>query len=250
MTVRAHSRRSRTQILGESVQYVAADLAEIEAVLQYREEAVDAAIDVLVHDLSDVLARQAIRGMQDGDMLVWDGHDLRAGSWETFSELSAFLANVYRLFGRQLGFDAWPDGLRIQYLLADWNPLPKEFGRKICCRPTPPVAFESMPEHISESCVPYLESYPHGFLARDELPQAIEGLHRIIDQLYCRLTMRDRSPFDNVPPGSAFPRSAMPSVMNLADDGLETWQLQRAVVLYNACCGARAIDKDLVAVGY
>lgn len=229
---------------------MAADLAEIESVLLYREEAVDAAIDVLVHDLSDALARQSIREMQEGEALVWDGDDLRSGSWETFSELSSFLANVYRLFGRQLAFDAWPDGLRIQYLLADWHPLPKEFGRRVCCRPTPPVRFLNMPRHVSESWVPYLESHPHGFLARDELPQAIEGLHRIIDQLFCRLTLRERSPLDTVAPGSAFPRAARPAIMNLTDDGLETWQLQRAVVLYDACCRALAIDKDLIAVGY
>ena len=237
--------------MGESVQYLAANLHEIEAALSGEDSAVEAAIVVLSEDIADATARAGVKRMLEGETWNWDRGPMRECAWETFRDASGYFAGAFRLFGRLVGFDAWPDGGRLQWILADWHPMDRAVGFHVSCRPLRGLRFHGFPGSDRDAITTYLECYPHGYLLRDELPGVISGLHRLIGELVSRLSGGETdNPLAELAPGGGFPRESMLNVMTLDDGSLEGWQLGRAVLLYDAVCRAAGMDRDLVSVGY
>lgn len=236
--------------VGESTLYVAVDLDEVEAFLLGREQELATASVVLAHDMDDDTAEAAIAKMRAGQRLVWDGSPLRAASWRTYAAMSGYFAAVYRLVGTAVHFDAWPDGLRLQYLLADWYPLDREFGRWIACRPPVSVSFERFDVGDVASREAYLETFPHGWMRLEEIDGSLPGVHRLINELAVRLGADGDGPMADVPPGEPLPQTRWYEVTTLDDGSLEGWQLQRALACYQGMCAAARMGRDLVTVGF
>ncbi len=236
--------------MGESTLYVAADLDEIEALLLGHERELATASVVLAHDMGDDTAEAAIARMRAGEPLVWDGLPMRAASWRTYAAMSGFFAAVYRLVGTAVHFDAWPDGLRLQYLLADWYPLDRDFGCWLSCRPPSSVVFERFDVGDVMSREAYVETFPHGWIRHEEIEGALPGVHRLLNELALGLGAEGDGPMSDVPPGTPLPQAQWFEVTTLDDGSLEGWQVQRTLAAYQAMCAAVQMGRDLVTVGF
>jgi hypothetical protein len=240
--------------MAESVTFLAIDLAEIESAMLGESSLFDAALDVIGRDVTDATAARLVDALRRGQPLPWDREPLRSEGWEVFAQLSSYVASAWRFSGTPVGFDAWPDGQRLQFVLADWYPLPRGFGELLGSRPSAAVAFETPPRDELERWAPFVESYPHAYLTAAEVEDALPGLHQVICDLHARLGLGggdgDPSPLDAIAPGHEIPANGWVDLTVLDDGSLEGWQLQRAAALYDACCRAFRLGKDLALVGY
>ena len=240
--------------MAESVQYLALDLGTLEAGLLGESPHMQRAIGPLLAPLTDGLAAELARKLQTGEPIAWTEEPLRRAPWDIHAQLSAFIARAWRLNGDFIAFDAWPDARRVQFVLADWYPLDRDFGARLAARPSAVVAFEQPDRLNAAQWTALVESYPHGFLLRDELDDAITGLHRLLGDLHARLAGIDPgselSPLALRPPGTALDAEARSELFDLDDGSVEGWQVARAAVLYDAACAVLPTGRDLVMVGY
>lgn len=237
--------------MGESNQYVAVELDQVFDVLQGRDRSMDSALRVLTDAVRLAPARDALMRLRGGETVAWDGPGLREEPWETFAELSSFIGSSFRLFGRPVGFDAWPDRLRVQFALSDWRPLPRAFGRTLACRPVPGIELLGWRDDQPATWSAFVESYPHSWLRQAEFPEVLPGLHAVINDLCEQLGDDDSDPpLATVAPGRGIDSARIIDVLSLDDGSDIGWQLARALPLYEALCKASELGTDLAIVGY
>ncbi len=237
--------------MGESAQYFAASLRDIEDTVLGRARNMDTALRVLINDIRDNEAREVARHMMTGQSIDWDTGRLRGASWETLASVSGFFAGVVRLFGTAVGFDAWPEHQRVLLTISDWSPLPPNFGLALACRPFPFIRFNT---DLTASPVPrikYVEAWPHGYIERSEFAAAVPAMHALLLDM---LQPPDEHALASVAPGAGFPSSGWellpdPAVAEGEPDE-RGWQIQRAVAAYDALCRAAELNRDLIVVGY
>ncbi len=215
---------------------------------------------VLVEERIQPEARERVRHLLSGRALAWDRPPMALEPWRVFGGVSSAVAQVVRLFGKEVEFDQWGGMQRLTLATLSWEPLPYEFGWWLACRPFGGITFTDDPMAMpAERALRYLTSWPHGYLTLDELGRFVAPLReRVIDDL-----LRCQSALEE-PPGltrdglEILLRSphtlSDPQLVDLFgswdDEELDGWQLRRALMLLRASSGALAQNKDLVAVGY
>lgn len=235
--------------MGESNQYRALNLEQVERTLSGESPDASKVVERLIARMKIPLVRRLIRDMQAGYPLRWDSDVLADEPWETFAELSAYIASVVRLFGTEVGFDAWPDRLRVSMGLHDWSPLSRDFGRQLLCRPLRPIVFEHLEDVHPVRWSLYAESYPHGFIRREEFGDILPGLHTMLTNLQRSRSGGDEGPLAHLPPGRGVPPEDWVDLQ--AEEDAETgWLFARALHLYNAICASAERGMDLAIIGY
>lgn len=237
--------------MGESVRYIAIDLAAMDRLL--RGTTVDPAL-TLAHEelkLEDPIVVALTRLVQEGYPLYLDDRPMRGARWVAYAELASWFTSAWRAMGRPLGQDAWAEGQRMQWLVADWHPLPKDFGQLLTCRPNDQVRFRHAPPPRSADWQDYLDVWPHGHLRRDEVREHLPSVFRLLMSL-CDLLGGEDHPLRRSPyaPGQNLDRQDHMEILSFVDDSFEGWQLARVVALYRALCRVRSMPRDLVALGY
>lgn len=185
---------------------------------------------------------------------------MAAEPWRVYAGVSSAVAQVARLFGKEVEVDQWGDMGRLTLTTVSWEPLPYGFGWWLACRPFGGVVFEDDPHEMPPGmAIRYVTSWPHGYLTRDELARFEAPLRELVIQsfLRCQDQLED-------PPGVG--REELEDLLMSAhtlstgqlvdlfgawdDEDSLGWQLRRALILLRAVGGAKAQNKDLIAVGY
>ena len=217
------------------------------------------AMHVLVEDRLPSGSKSSVRQLLSGQELLWDRPPLANESWRVYSGISSAIAQVARLFGKEVEFDQWGDMGRLTLTTLSWEPLPYDFGWHLACRPFGGVVFRDDPKEMPPPlAVRYVESWPHGYFTLDELKRFEAPLREIVIQLVARCQPAE-DPLD-------IDRAELEMLLMEAhtlsnahfvdlfgtfdDEDMLGWQVRRALLLLRAVAAARAQGKDLIAVGY
>jgi hypothetical protein len=217
------------------------------------------AMTVLLQQRVPEYSRRFLEQIHGGETLIWDEGDLATQTWAVYAGIACGVAQVTRLLGRQLEFDRWGEARRISLATLPWDNLPYGFGWKVACRPFGGVEFANEPWDMSPvKAMPYINSWPHGYLTHDELRRFRGPLREEVHATLARM-MADEDP----PPVDADtlesllddPRSlSHGTFVDLfgfgAAEDVWQWRTRRALILLRAIDGALEIGKDLVCVGY
>lgn len=217
------------------------------------------AMHVLIQDRVPELSRKYMHRLITGEKLVWDEKPLATETWAVFAGVSSGIAQVVRLFGRQLEFDRWVDARRLSLATLPWDGLPYDFGWRLVCRPFAGVEFALNPADLSpEQSLAYVASWPHGYLTHDELKRFRSPLVAMIEGGVARMMKEDEAPVlsqEDMGRLLADPRGLSQGdfvdLFGFGDDeDVWRWRTRRALILLRAVDGAIELRKDLVAIGY
>lgn len=223
------------------------------------------AMNVLIKDRTVPQAQEHVRHLLEGHELVWDQPPMAREPWPAFFGVCSAIAQVVRLFGKEVEYDQWGEQRRMTLMTLDWDPLPYDFGWRVLCHPFAGVTFTRDPQDLPPGVgLRYLMSWTHGHFTQDELRRWIPPLRERLITLALRL--QDDLPPDEDNPGFSrrqleealmvpheLPRGLFVDLFGLGDDGGEerdAWQLRRALLLLRAMTGALALKRDLVCLGY
>jgi hypothetical protein len=219
---------------------------------------------VLIQDRVIQEAREPLRLLLAGQPLTWDQPPMADASWRVFAGVCSGIAQVVRLFGKEVAFDQWGDKRRLTLTSLSWAPLPYGFGWWIACRPFGGVSFSQDPsDGLSPLLgVRYLDSWPFGFLLHDELDRFVPLLRELVLEQALRLQALDlqdggeeRFTPDSLEAAllraSALSPETFVDLHGLgADADLEGWHLRRALHLLCAAAAALERRRDLICLGY
>jgi hypothetical protein len=217
------------------------------------------AMHVLIQDRVPDLSRKYMHALITGDALVWDTAPLAKETWAVFAGISSGIAQVVRLFGRQLEFDRWGDVRRLSLATLPWDGLPYDFGWRLACRPFAGVEFARTPSELSpEKGLAYVASWPHGYLTLDELRRFRAPLSELVRAGVGRMLAEEDVPPlgpDEVIELLADPRAlTQGQFVDLfgfgGDEDVWRWRTRRALILLRAVDGAIELKKDLFSIGY
>ncbi|MFU8803460.1 MAG: hypothetical protein ACNA8W_06605 [Bradymonadaceae bacterium] len=238
--------------MAEGIHYLVGELDRIGE--QLRHDTIYApALRVIIRDHLPEQARPQIEKILSGEVVAWDRAPLREESWEIYAALTGFYSQAMRLLCKDVTLDVWPGWMRSQWITLDWNPLSRDFGWKVACRPFRGIFFAEEEPEIEE-ILSYVSSWPHGWLTHSECRDFAPSLHLLLVELGGRLPL-------DWPPGQLDKLLAHPEKLSrgerfelhnacLGIDAPFAWQFQRALVLLGAMRVALDAGRDLVAVGY
>ena len=238
--------------------YFAGRLADIEKALRGEDMAYAPAMHVLIQDRVPEMSRKYMHKLITGEPVSWDVPPLARETWAVFAGISSAIAQVVRLFGRQLEFDRWADVRRSSLTMLPWEGLPYEFGWWLACRPFAGIEFHNPPAEMSpEQGLAYVASWPHGYFTVDELRRLRAPLAELVRRGVGQMMEEDETPLDAeaVAKLLADPRALRQSdFVDLfgfgEDDDVWRWRTRRALILLRAVDGAVEVGKDLIAIGY
>lgn len=211
------------------------------------------ALVVLANEQVPSSAKDYVDRILDGEGIFWDLPPLAAEPWEVYAGLAGFYGQLLRLLCRDLTIDVWPGWRRSQWVTSDWQPLTRDFGWKISCRPLPGVMFRHRQPEMPDAAR-YFASWPHGWLRLEECVDYAPYLHRNLCDLAIEIGLdwdletleeRLRRP-EKLDEDQRF------ELHNLCAGrtGRNVWQFERGLVLYEAMRRAMDAEKDLISVGY
>lgn len=213
---------------------------------------------VLLHDRVPNGAKPFVHQLMEGQGLAWDEPPLARAPWSTYAGISSAVAQAARLFGQELEFDVWGEHPRLTWTTLTWEPLPWRFGWWVACRPFAGVSFTKDPAESRSplDALPYLESWPHGYLLREELRAVVPALRERVAALALQL----QDPDEPLDPARVERVLREPQALSQGDfldlfaQGCEAeregWQLRRALILLRAAAQAQSKDADLICLGH
>ena len=238
--------------------YFAGRLADIEKALRGQDMAYAPAMHVLIQDRVPEASRKYMHRLITGEALVWDAPPLSRETWAVYAGVSSAVAQVVRLFGRQLEFDRWGDVRRSSLTMLPWDGLPYEFGWWLASRPFAGVEFAQPPSEMSpEEGLAYVASWPHGYLTLDELRRFRAPLADLLRRGVAQMTEEDEAPLETgainrlLEDPRALRKSEFVDLFGFGDDDdVWRWRTRRVLILLRAMDGAIELEKDLLALGY
>ncbi len=217
------------------------------------------AMHVLIQDRVPEPSRKYMHALITGQPLVWDAPPLRTETWAVYSGISSGVAQVVRLFGRQMEFDRWEDERRLSLATLPWDGLPYDFGWRLTCRPFAGVEFQDSPSELPpEDALPYASSWPHGYLTLDEMRRFRAPLGELVERGVARMMEEEEAPPlgpEEIATLLVDPRSlSQGQFVDLfgfgGNEDVWRWRTRRALILLRAVDGAVELKKDLFALGY
>lgn len=220
------------------------------------------AMHVLVEERVVEPARPHVRRLLQGQPLIWDASPLAREPWTVYAGICSAVAQVVRLFGKEVEFDQWGEQRRLTLATVSWDPLPYQFGWQLACRPFAGVQFVREPETLDPRLgLRYLSSWTHGYFTRDELSRLTPALRELVIASIIRLQRRhasgpglDRDTLETLLlEAHKLPQGTFVDLFSLGghdDDDVEAWTMRRALIALRAANEARAQGRDLIALGY
>ena len=238
--------------MAEGNQYLAGDLNRIGEQLNRRSVYAPALV-VLLNEQVPAEARHYVEKILDGEGVFWDLAPLSGESWEVYAGLTGFYSQLLRLLCRDIAQDVWPGWERSMWVTSDWQPLTRDFGWKVACRPMRGIFFRheepSMPDATR-----YLASWPHGWLSLEECREYGPYLHQTLTVLAEEIGLEWSAAEieERLKRPERLSRDERFELNNLCAGRRDrkVWQFQRGLLLYEAMQTAVELKKDLISVGY
>lgn len=238
--------------MSEGNQYLTGNLERVAEQLNRRSVYAPALV-VLLNEQVPAEARHYVERILDGEGIYWDLAPLTGESWQVYAGLMGFYSQVLRLLCRDITLDVWEGWGRSLWITSDWQPLSREFGWKVACRPIRGVFFRREEPSFPDA-TRYLASWPHGWLSLEECREYSPYLHQTLVSLAEEIGLEWNA--TEIEERLRFPAKLTEDqrfeVNNhcAGRSDRTVWQFQRTLVLLEAMQVAMKQKKDLVSVGY
>lgn len=213
---------------------------------------------VLVEDRVSKPARAHMRKLLAGDELIWDQPPMAQEPWGVYAAVCSAMAQIVRLFGKEIEFDQWGEQRRLSWVSMSWDPLPYDFAWNIICRPFGGVTFSREPDEMPTLLkLRYLASWTHGHLSNEELQRFIPLLREVVIATILQSQgpegRWERQELEGLMlEAHNLKKNIFMDLYGFGDDSDDTamWLTRRALMLLRAAQRASAMNRDLFALGY